>query len=226
MKHKILYVEDEIESRKNISSYIKNNYDAIVIEANDGKEGYESYLKNRPDILITDLNMGDFGGFELIEKIRKIDKEIKIIIFSAYSEQDKLLKAIKLDLVEYLIKPVSRKQLRETINTTVSILNDRKIQKRFYLQDNSYFDLDSNSLFINNINVKVTKSEINLLCLFIDNPNQILESVDIYNTIWNFEKDYKAESVRTLIKKIRKKLPENTLINIYGGGYKLNQRKL
>jgi DNA-binding response OmpR family regulator len=222
MKCKILYVEDELETRKNISSFIKNNYDITVLEANNGKEGLESYHKNKPNILITDLFMGKFDGFEMIEEIREVDTEIKIIILSAYSEKEKLLRAIKLDLVEYLIKPVSRKQLRDSLNNTLNILSDNNIKKRCYFNNNSYFDLDANLLLINDINVKITKTEIILLNLFIDNPKQTLESVDIYSNVWNFEKDYKVESVRTLIKKIRKKLPENAIINIYGGGYKLN----
>lgn len=71
MRYKILYVEDEIKTRTSVSAFIKNNYDMEVSESNNGKDGFESYLNNKPDILITDLFMGDFGGFELIEKNKK-----------------------------------------------------------------------------------------------------------------------------------------------------------
>jgi len=221
LKYKVLYVEDETETRKNICMFLKNNFDMIVFEASDGKEGFESYLENKPDILITDLNMEDSCGFDLIEDIRQIDTEIKIIILSAYSEQEKLLRAIRLNLVEYLIKPVSRKQLKEIINKTLSELIDHEHNDYFYFNETSYYNKTSTSLIVNNKNIKLTTSEIKILAFFIRYSNQILDSVDIFNHIWDFEKDYKVESVRTLVKKIRKKLPNNTIINVYGGGYKL-----
>lgn len=219
MKYKILYVEDEIRTRKSVSAFIKNNYDVVMFESDDGKDGFESYLANKPDILITDLFMGNNGGFELIEKIREIDAKIKIIIFSAYSEQEKLLKAIKLNLEDYIIKPISRKKLRDSIDNILTVLDNNKMKMKIYFNNNSFFILGQNLLFLNNLNVKITKMETKLLYLFIDNNNQVLNSMDIYNNIWDFEKEYKVESIRTLIKKLRKKLPENTITNIYGGGY-------
>ncbi len=221
MKYKILYVEDDEETRKNFSAYLKINYDLVVFEASDGKVGFESYIKNKPDIIITDLSMGNSGGIELIEKIRKTDCETQIIILSGYSETETLLKAITLNIVEYLIKPVRRSALKKCLDNTLTLLNVNKTSF-FYFNKNSYFDLTSELLFINNNNVKITKTETVLLNLFIDNSSKTLESIDIYNAIWDFEKDYKVESIRTLIKKIRRKLPENTINNIYGGGYRLN----
>jgi len=221
MKYKILYVEDDEETRKNFSAYLKINYDFAVFEANDGKLGFESYIKNKPDIIITDLSMGNSSGIDLIEKIRKTDSETQIIILSGYSETETLLKAITLNIVEYLIKPVRRSALKKCLDNTLTLLNVNKTNF-FYFTKNSYFDLTSELLFLNNNNVKITKMETVLLNLFIENSSKTLESIDIYNAIWDFEKDYKVESIRTLIKKIRRKLPENTINNIYGGGYRLN----
>jgi len=221
MKYKLLYVENEVRTRKNVIDYIKNNYELEILEASDGKEAFESYLQNKPDIIITDIAMGKFSGIELIEKIRELDNEVKIVILSGHSEKEKLFKAIKLNIVEYLVKPINRKVIRECLNNilTQMSVNDSKF---YYFNKNSYFDLSSELLFINNLDVKVTKTETELINLFINNSNKVLESIDIYNAIWDFEKDYKVESIRTLIKKIRKKLPENTITNIYGGGYRLN----
>jgi len=221
MKYKLLYVENEVRTRKNVIDYIKNNYELEILEASDGKEAFESYLQNKPDIIITDIAMGKFSGIELIEKIRELDNEVKIVILSGHSEKEKLFKAIKLNIVEYIVKPINRKVIRECLNNilTQMSVNDSKF---YYFNKNSYFDLSSELLFINNLDVKVTKTETELINLFINNSNKVLESIDIYNAIWDFEKDYKVESIRTLIKKIRKKLPENTITNIYGGGYRLN----
>ena len=220
-QYKLLYAEDEIEIRKNIVSYINDNYKLDIIEEDDGKQAWESYLEHKPDILITDLLMPNICGLELIEKIREVDKDIKIIVISAHSEQEKLLKAIKLNLVEYQIKPINRKKLLNGLDMAINSLEDGNTNNKFYFNSDSYFDILENSLVVDTNRIKLTKNEIRLLSLFIVNKNKTLDSIDIFNNIWEFNKEYKTESIRTLVKKLRKKLPYNSIENIYGGGYKL-----
>ena len=219
--YKLLYAEDEIETRKNITLYINDNYKLDIIEADDGKKAWESYLKYKPDILITDLLMPNICGLELIEKIREVDKDIKIIVISAHSSQDKLLQAIKLNLIEYQIKPINRKKLLNGLDMAINSLENGNTNNKFYFNSDSYFDILENSLVVHTNTIKLTKNEIKLLRLFIDNNNKTLDSLDIFNNIWEFSKEYKTESIRTLVKKLRKKLPLDTIENIYGGGYKL-----
>lgn len=82
---KILLVDNEANIRFLLS--VALNEDNIVLEANDGEEGYKLFLENRPDLIITDLNMPIMGGKEMIRAIRKVDSQVKIIVASALFDQ-------------------------------------------------------------------------------------------------------------------------------------------
>jgi len=218
-KVKILYVEDEITIRQNHAFYIQNNFSAIVYEASDGVQGLRAYKEYQPDIIISDLSMPNMCGLEMIEKIRENDTKTKVIVFSAHSDQEKLLRAIKLNLVDYKIKPLKRATLYEVIQTAIESLESTN---NIYFSQSCYFDPIQRVLFDQDEQIKLTKNEILLLEALIAQPNTLLSPLKLFNAVWSYEKEYSLDSIRTLIKKLRKKLPPNSIENIYGGGYKLH----
>ena len=97
----ILIAEDEKELLEPMVEYLELFF-TNVYWARDGLSAYEKYLKHKPDIVIADINMPRLDGLSLAKQIRDNDKITKIIIATAHSEQEKLLKAIELNLVKYL----------------------------------------------------------------------------------------------------------------------------
>lgn len=116
-KIKLLFAEDEETTRKNITKYLQTLYDVDVIEAVDGQDAWEKYNNIKPNILFTDLTMDYINGLELIKKIREIDQNIKIYVISAYSEQNKIDEAISYNISDYIIKPISRNDIKRIIST-------------------------------------------------------------------------------------------------------------
>ena len=218
-KVKILYVEDEINIRQNHAFYIQNNFLAVVYEANDGIEGLQAYKEYQPDIIISDLSMPNMCGLEMIESIRKTDKDVKIIVFSAHSDQEKLLRAIKLNLTDYKIKPLKRSTLYEVIENALESIDSKN---SIYFSQTCYFDCSQRVLFENKTQVKLSKNETLLLEALLLQSNTLLSPLELFNAVWDYEKEYSLDSVRTLIKKLRKKLPPDTIENIYGGGYRVH----
>lgn len=115
----MLYVEDDEQTRANMSSYLRLKYNT-VLEAKDGVEAYELYLNEQPDLMLVDIELPNMNGLELVEKIRDKNNTIPIIITSAYSDKQKLLAAIKLNLVDYLTKPISRHRLKDVLETATT----------------------------------------------------------------------------------------------------------
>ena len=71
--------------------------------------------KQKPDIIFTDIEMPEEDGFSLICQLDKMELQIPVIVISAYDDKEKLLKAIKLGIMDYLIKPLDSKKLKEAM---------------------------------------------------------------------------------------------------------------
>ena len=85
-------------------------------------------------------------------------------------------------------------------------------------QDNRQYELYSFG-----VTISLTKYEKNLLALLCEHKGIEISSYDIFNHVWENETEFNATSVRTLVKKLRKKLPSDIIQNSYGGFYKLNK---
>lgn len=107
---KVLFIEDEKGTRERVSRLLERRFSYVRV-AENGQDGWEKFRFYQPDIVITDLNLPDISGLELIEKIRKVNSKIAILIITAYNETDYLLQAIELGVSNFLIKPLNIERL-------------------------------------------------------------------------------------------------------------------
>lgn len=224
-KLKLLYAEDEYKMRKDYITYIESRYDFEIYEASDGLEALELYKKNMPDIVLTDITMPNMCGLEFVEEIRKISKFTQIIVLTAHSDHDMLMQALNLHVINYILKPINRKKLNDSLNIAIeTIAKSKDINKEYvFLGQSARFNIIKHVYYDNDEIIKLSKSESRLLELLCIERNRDISSYDIFVHVWDdFEKEFSTDSVRTLVKKLRKKLPDGILENIYGGFYKLN----
>lgn len=120
----ILFAEDEIGIRENIAESLRYKF-KDVFEAADGAIAYKLYEGHKPDIILTDIHMPNMDGMTLIKKIRETNVDIPIIVLSGASEHTLLLDAIKLNLVEYIIKPVTKNSLMNALDSATKRLSTR-----------------------------------------------------------------------------------------------------
>ncbi|GAB6254644.1 response regulator transcription factor [Peribacillus sp. N1] len=103
---------------------------SIIGEASNGMEGYEKIIDLKPDIVLTDIKMPKMNGIEMIEAASQSLFFHKIIL-SSYSDFSYAQKGIKLEVFDYILKPVDARILNETIKKlTVKIANNREIENR------------------------------------------------------------------------------------------------
>lgn len=221
--YKLLLVENEKAIRENYVTYLKMLF-SEVFEAEDGEKAYEIYKSKKPDILIIDINIPKLNGLELLEKIRENNHSTKAIILTAYTDKSFLLKAASLKLTKYLVKPVNRKELNEALDLTVNeLLKYNTINlKRIELLDNYSWDLEIKELRNHNTIVNLTNKEKILLELLFSHKNRVFTYDEIYNYVWDFDETITLNGLKNIIKRVRKKLPENTIQNIFNEGYKIN----
>jgi YesN/AraC family two-component response regulator len=105
--YKLLYVEDNKLARESTAALFEKIFN-ITITAIDGQDGLEKFKQEKDfDLIITDINMPKMDGIEMIKEIREIDNDILIIILSAHNEQNYKDLSYKLNITEYLTKPVT-----------------------------------------------------------------------------------------------------------------------
>ena len=210
---KILIVEDEKMLAKLLKDTIYNSFFSIVI-AKDGNDGLKKFKSFKPDIIITDIMMPFCDGLEMSEKIKELDENIPIIVLSAHSEKEKLLKAIDLGINKYFIKPFDPEELIEHINKIAPKLHK---QKQVILKDNFIFDNNTSSLYKNSSLVILTKREKEFFHLLIKYKNCLVITPLIKKTLWN--EDVHDERLRTFIKRLRSKTSKNIIENVSSQGY-------
>ena len=126
----VLFVEDE-ELLRAIYKRILEKMVARLYIAENGKAGLEAFIKHQPDLVITDIMMPVMDGLEMVEKIRGLDKMVKLVILSAYGEAEYFMDAITIGVNQFLLKPVETKKLTSLVEEFAnSILLERKVKEQ------------------------------------------------------------------------------------------------
>jgi two-component system response regulator AtoC len=144
----VLVVDDEASIRRNINDLL-STMGYTVLQAENGKTAMDLFREKQPGLVILDINMPDINGLDLLEELKKINKEIPVIIFTAFGTSERAIKAMKSGAYDYIEKPfeldeflliVERafqfgnllrevRQLRNTINTPGNAHPDEIIGK-------------------------------------------------------------------------------------------------
>jgi two-component system NtrC family response regulator len=137
----ILLIDDDINLCKVLAFQLeKKGY--TVRTANNGKTGVQLFDENRPQIVITDIQMPDMTGIEVLRQIRRKDKEVLIILITAYGTIENAIEACNLGATDYLTKPFSQEQLFFAIEKALSFkkLQEENLLLRSQLQARSGFE--------------------------------------------------------------------------------------
>lgn len=106
---KILIAEDDFASRKFMSKYLQKYGECDITV--DGEEAMEAFLmaleEGEPyDLLCLDVMMPQLDGYQVLEKVRKLDKKVKIIMTTALNEEKNVKKAFDMECTAYTGKPI------------------------------------------------------------------------------------------------------------------------
>lgn len=139
----ILYVEDDAIILFSVSSLFDKTVGKLYT-ASDGREGLDIFREKRPDIVITDIRVPGMSGLEMVEAIRDLDREVPIIITTAYSETDDLLKAIELGIDKYVVKPIERGQVLQSVMRCAESLRQRRAVEEANRYNRFLLDINPN----------------------------------------------------------------------------------
>ena len=211
----ILYAEDDLIIQESISRILKMFFREVFV-ANDGNEVLEIYQNNKIDVLMLDYVMPNLDGYQTAKIIREVNKKIPIILVSAYTDKEKLLNAIELNLIKYLEKPILHENLINVFNSVILSLEENNLilQK---LDENSYYSFITKNVTKGNKEIILTKNEVLFLELLLYNPNQLISKEIIEEKV--FKETVDENTLRNMVYRLRKKLDLEIIINIKDLGY-------
>ncbi|MDX9795556.1 MAG: response regulator transcription factor [Arcobacteraceae bacterium] len=208
---KILLLEDNVKLNQTIAKRLGlkgYKVDAYV----DGLEAYAA-IDAGYACFILDINVPSLDGVKLLKRIREYYDEVPVIIISASVELDMIKEAYDFGCNDYLKKPFFIDELEIKIDKLCKI-NDNFI----YFDENCYFDFKSSLLSCNKKEQRVTKKEKLLLNLFLSHKNKLITFDAIENYVWEGNVT-SLESIRSLIRRVRKLLPKEYIQTIVDSGY-------
>lgn len=114
-KFSILYVEDDLDTREELTAFLEQKCTVLHI-ACDGKEGLELFKKYLPNLVISDIQMPNMNGIAMAKEIKKININIPIVFITAFNEISYLKASMDLGITNYIEKPVNLSLLGEKID--------------------------------------------------------------------------------------------------------------
>ena len=216
----VLLVEDDSDSKKIMHDVLSDNFDK-VFTAQNGDEGLKKFKKYNPNMVITDVFMPISDGLDMTRYIKEISKDTPVIVLSAHSEKETLLKAIDVGVDKYLIKPIMADDLLKTIENVAK----SKIETANIIQvANGYsFNKIKRVLIRDGVEISLTKKELAFISLLIKRLGTLVLHDEIKSVVWVGESVTEA-AIRTFVKRVRDKVGNNFIKNVPGLGYKIDRR--
>lgn len=213
----ILYAEDEKEMRDNITDAL-SFYAREVYSAKNGEEAFTMFMEKQPDIIMSDIHMPILNGIEFVKKVRLENRDIPIIMITAYTDTEYLIEAVELHMEKYIVKPITLNVLIETLTQCIPLIKSRNLID--LEKDISYkYNFEKKELTYKNKDIILNRKEILLFELLVRNQNRVVIYEEIEITVWGDE--FMTENaIRSLIRNLRKKLPTDILYNLSGVGYR------
>lgn len=222
----ILIVEDESIVAMEIESYIKKLGYTVVDTCSNANDALTVISEEKIDIILMDICIkGELDGVETAVLIKKNHPDIEIIFLTAHLDDYNVDRAIEINPTAYLSKPFNREELRVFLKIALRKIHKNgkfsEDHKHHIIFDEEFsYDLSNHMLYCCHEIIHLTKKESDLLKLLIKNKNNLVDLYAIENTIWP-DKSTNANTIRTLVKRLRQKLKHRFIETVSSRGYRL-----
>jgi len=208
---KILLLEDNTKLNTTIKKRLEMKgytIDSFI----DGQNAYDAIEDNYSCFLL-DINVPNIDGIKILKRIREYYHDVPVIIISASVELDLIKKSYDFGCNDYIKKPFFIDELEIKIEQLCDIKTEL-----IQFDENSYFNFQSSTIILDDNEIRLTKKERLLFNLFMNRIDKVVTYQEIENSVW--EGDYvSSESIRSLIRRIRKILDNKYIETIIDTGY-------
>ena len=224
MKIDILYIDSQQQFAHNLLSFlIDKGYNVKYIS--NIKDAIIEYSFHKPDIIITDISENNIENFNFIKKIQNPNSDIKIIILTDNATQEMFLRAIELKVDKFLFKSQSFEKIEEELNCIkLNRIDKPDLENESLLFDlgcNYIYESDTHRIIKNNNIIQLTSQENSLIRELVNTSGEIVHYKQLQKSIGK-TKEASLDTLRTVIRKIKRKTYKEIIENQSGLGYKIN----
>ena len=234
MKNNVFLIDDDKNILASISMLLENE-GYKVSTFSDGESGLKAILENSPDIAVVDIKMPRLDGIELLKKLRRTSNMPVIFLTSKDTEIDELL-GLKVGADDYITKPFSQNILMERIRILIKRTELKNTKKKDNIDDknsikegNIFLDTEKYMCKWKNKTVNLTVTEFLLIKSLVENVGAVKSRNQLIVSAFGEDKEnIDDRSIDHHFKRIRKKFKIadnnfNSIVTIYGGGYKFSE---
>ena len=231
----VLFVEDDENIRKEVYDLLTGIFPHVNI-AVDGEDGFKKYIeyydanKKYYDLIITDIKMPKLDGIELTRMIYEKYKEQSLLVLSAHSDSKYLIELVNMGIAQFITKPIEINNFVRVIYNISKDIHFKNNEKKdvqtniLNLNSNAVWNQELKRLTINEKDIKLSKKEILIIDFLLQVTEKTRTVEELIAYVWEDEK-YNSPDVKNLnniIARLRKKIPEVDIENVYGFGFKIN----
>jgi DNA-binding response OmpR family regulator len=222
----LLFIEDDDSVRLALRLALEDEgYD--VVEAADGRSGFEAFQRQEPDLVLLDLRLPDVSGFDVCRQIRA-SSIVPIIIVTAQTDTYDLVAGLEAGADDYVTKPVVPKELAARIRASlrrIHLLESASVQ-----QQSRFGDIEvrreQGIALKGGVELNLTKTEFRLLCEFADQAGMVLSRDQLLERVWGYEYLGDSRLVDAHVRRLRVKIEDHPdepklIITARGIGYRL-----
>lgn len=206
---RILIVEDE----KRVADLLKigleeNGYQAMV--AYDGAMGLRLFQSETFQLVVSDIILPKMNGFELCREIRKMDDRVPILMLTALGAADDKLEGFDVGADDYMVKPFDFRELTARVKVLLKrhAISDAALVKQVAYSD-LFINLERQEVTRNNIYIKLSPKEYNLLVYMVENAEKVISRIEIAEKVWNTHFDRGTNFIDVYINYLRKKIDKD-----------------
>jgi DNA-binding response OmpR family regulator len=229
-KPRILIVEDEPAIRAGlIDVFVYHGFE--VEAAVDGSAGLTLALRGTFDLILLDVMLPGRDGFEICAAIRAVDREQPIIMLTAKSADEDVIRGLALGADDYVSKPFSVAQLVLRVQTVLRrarVTDDD--QEVIVLAEGAHIDLRGLNACIDGQTVSLTRREVEMLRYLHEHRQRPVSREELLNKVWGYARhlDIETRTVDIHVAGLRRKLEADPkqprhLLTVRGGGYRWSE---
>ena len=223
-KTKILIVEDDEAIMLGLEENLKSaGYETIT--AVDGPQALALGKESDPDLILLDIMLPGMSGYEVCRELRDAGKQMPIIMLTARQDQFDKLHGFEMGADDYVTKPFSIEELLARVRAIMRrgrVAESGPTQLEF---GDFLLDLESRTLKRNGKDIRLTRTEFDLLAYLIGNDGKALSRDKVMNDVWGIEYYGTQRSLDSFVASLRNKIEKKAsdpkhILTVHGVGYK------